>query len=62
MNAVGEAIGELCKIILPIREEFYLGNPDSHIAICTLLHGTARHPRLRRLERHLNTDRACKII
>ena len=36
MNAVGEAIGELCKIILPIREEFYLGNPDSHIAICTL--------------------------
>ena len=36
MNAIGEAIGELCKAILPINEEFYLGNPDSKIAICTL--------------------------
>ena len=36
MNAIGEAIGELCKIILPINEEFYLGMPDSKIAICTL--------------------------
>lgn len=36
MNAIGEAIGELCKIILPINEEFYLGNSDSKIAICTL--------------------------
>lgn len=36
MNAIGEAIGELCKVILPISEEFYLGNPDSKIAICTL--------------------------
>ena len=36
MNAVGEAIGELCKVILPIHEEFYLGNPDSETAICTL--------------------------
>ena len=36
MNAIGEAIGELCKVILPINEEFYLGNPDSKIAICTL--------------------------
>jgi len=36
MNAIGEAIGELCKAILPIDEEFYLGNSKSSIAICTL--------------------------
>ena len=36
MNALGEAIGELCKIILPIPEESYLGNLNSSIAICTL--------------------------
>ena len=36
MNALGEAIGEFCKIILPIPEEFYTGNPDSSIAVCTL--------------------------
>ena len=36
MNALGEAIGEVCKIILPIPEESYQGNPDSPIAVCTL--------------------------
>ncbi len=36
MNALGEAIGELCKAILPIPEESYLGNPDSSVAVCTL--------------------------
>ena len=36
MNALGEAIGELCKIVLPIPEESYHGNLDSPIAICTL--------------------------
>ena len=36
MNALGEAIGELCKIVLPIPEESYSGNPNSSIAICTL--------------------------
>jgi len=36
VNALGEAIGELCKIILPIPEEYYSGNPDSSIAVCTL--------------------------
>ena len=36
MNVIGEAIGELCKIILPIPEECYYGNLDSSIAICTL--------------------------
>ena len=36
MNILGEKIGELCKIILPIPEEFYVGNLDSSMAICTL--------------------------
>ena len=36
MNAIGEAIGKLCKIVLPINEEYYLGNPKSSIGICTL--------------------------
>jgi len=36
VNAIGEAIGELCKIILPIPEKCYFGNPDSPLAICTL--------------------------
>jgi tetrahydromethanopterin S-methyltransferase subunit A len=36
MNSLGHVIGELCKIILPIPEESYLGNPNSSIAICTL--------------------------
>ena len=36
MNSLGNVIGELCKAILPIPEEFYLGNTNSSIAICTL--------------------------
>jgi len=36
VNALGETIGELCKIILPIPEEFYRGDPNSSIAVCTL--------------------------
>ena len=36
MNTLGETIGEICKIILPIPEEHYSGNPDSIIAVCTL--------------------------
>ncbi len=36
MNALGEAIGELCKIILPIPEESFRGNSNSSIAVCTL--------------------------
>ena len=36
MNALGETIGELCKIILPIPEEYYIGNSNSSIAVCTL--------------------------
>jgi tetrahydromethanopterin S-methyltransferase subunit A len=29
-------IGEVCKVILPISEESYQGNPESTIAVCTL--------------------------
>ena len=36
MNTLGETIGELCKIILPIPEESYLGDLNSSIAVCTL--------------------------
>ena len=36
MNNLENIIGELCKVILPIHEESYLGNTDSSIAICTL--------------------------
>ena len=36
MNAIGEAIGEICKVILPIPEEFYHGNSGSSVAVCTL--------------------------
>lgn len=36
MNVVAEVIGELCKAILPINEEYFLGNSDSKIAVCTL--------------------------
>ena len=36
MNALGEAIGELCKFLLPIPDEYFYGNSNSSIAICTL--------------------------
>ena len=36
MNSLGNVIGEICKVVLPIKQEFYLGNPTSQIAICTL--------------------------
>lgn len=36
MNALGEAIGELCKVILPIPEHYFLGDSDSTICVCTL--------------------------
>lgn len=34
--SLGDIIGEICKVILPIKEELYLGNPDSSVAVCTL--------------------------
>jgi tetrahydromethanopterin S-methyltransferase subunit A len=36
MNSLGNLIGEICKVVLPINEEFYYGNPNASIAICTL--------------------------
>ena len=36
MNSLGNMIGELCKVILPIPEESYRGDPNSAIAVCTL--------------------------
>jgi len=36
LNLVGEIIGEVCKKLLPIPEEIYLGNNQSTVAICTL--------------------------
>ena len=36
MNSFENLMGEICKVILPINEEFYQGNPDSPIAVCTL--------------------------
>lgn len=28
--------GEICRIVLPIREEVFLGNRESSVAVCTL--------------------------
>ena len=36
MNLVEEIAGELCKILLPIEEKIFFGNPKSSIAVCTL--------------------------
>lgn len=36
MTSVENIIGEICKIVLPIPEESYLGNNTSSVAICTL--------------------------
>lgn len=36
MNTLGNLIGEICKMILPISEESFQGNPNSEIAVCTL--------------------------
>ena len=36
MNKVSETIGKICEIFLPVPEEFYIGNIDSSVCICTL--------------------------
>jgi tetrahydromethanopterin S-methyltransferase subunit A len=36
MISFGDVIGELCKAILPISDQFYVGNTDSSVAVCTL--------------------------
>ncbi len=36
MNVIEEIVGEICKILLPIEDKLYFGNPKSHLVICTL--------------------------
>ena len=36
MKLIENIAGEICKIILPINEEMFFGNPRSSLAICTL--------------------------
>lgn len=36
MNMLGEMLGEICKIVLPIPQESYRGNSESSVAVCTL--------------------------
>lgn len=36
MNGLEIIAGKICEIILPIKEEYCLGNHDSNMAICTL--------------------------
>ena len=36
MNKLSDAIGKLCEVLLPIPEEFYIGNVNSSICVCTL--------------------------
>ena len=36
MNILGDIIGDFCKVILPITEEYYLGNFNSSTTVCTL--------------------------
>ena len=36
MNSLLDLAGEICKVIFPIREEVFLGNSESSVAVCTL--------------------------
>lgn len=36
MNIVENIAGEICKIVLPIKEEIFFGNSKSSVAVCTL--------------------------
>jgi tetrahydromethanopterin S-methyltransferase subunit A len=36
MNSLAELIGKVCKIVLPIKQEYYIGNESSPLAVCTL--------------------------
>lgn len=36
MNQLSDIAGKICKIIFPIREEVFVGNDESTIAVCTL--------------------------
>ncbi|MDE1813905.1 MAG: tetrahydromethanopterin S-methyltransferase subunit A [Thaumarchaeota archaeon] len=36
MNLIENIAGELCRILLPIEDEIFFGDPKSNIVICTL--------------------------
>lgn len=36
MNLIEEIAGEICRIVLPIGEEVFFGDPKSNVAVCTL--------------------------
>jgi len=36
LNKLSDVIGKLCETLLPIPEEFYIGNTNSSICVCTL--------------------------
>ena len=36
MNSIGNIIGEICRIVIPINEEIYFGNSRCSVAVCTL--------------------------
>ncbi|MHB8545386.1 MAG: tetrahydromethanopterin S-methyltransferase subunit A [Nitrosotalea sp.] len=36
MNLIEDIAGELCRLLLPIEEEIFFGDPKSNITICTL--------------------------
>lgn len=36
MNSLLDLAGEICKFVLPIREDVFLGNSKSSVAVCTL--------------------------
>ena len=36
MNVIEEIAGEICKILLPIEDKLYFGNPNSTLVICAL--------------------------
>lgn len=33
---LGNIAGEICKVLFPIDEEIFFGNPNSSVAVCTL--------------------------
>lgn len=36
MKIIEEMAGKICKILLPVEDKLYFGNPDSTVAVCTL--------------------------
>ncbi len=36
MNTLSEVVGQICKMLIPIRDEVFYGNRESSVGICTL--------------------------